>query len=565
VQPRLKVGKPGDEYEKEADAVADRVMAMNDPGAVQMQPLEEEEEMLQPKVQMQPLEEEEEEIQPKIQMQPEEEEEELLQPKSNGQANSAPPGISKSLSQSAGKGQPLSNSTNRFMSHAFGTDFSRVTVHTDSDAIQMNRQLGARAFTHANDIYFNKGQYRPESQAGKQLLAHELTHVIQQSKGMAGSSTMMGKGMAVNSEPALEREADHFGSKAARGETIPKYRSTGLCWRNNLGPVQAKPGMIQLAKTAYGDFKDESYTTVKNSAGKEIGVDVYIKFKPGKNVDAKLIGMTQSVRSVDKGKPININATVGKRSIPAKDAKRISSPTLSTDEGIHIDQHSAKGYRNPLYATGSVAAGDTKLGQAGTPSPVAKLTQAELNASTVSGKNYKGWGEHGYRYKSGNTWKEKDAELHDTPKQPGRTKNAEQLFETTALAIDGAQTGIYYGSVQWGWRTDARGKFTRLPFKAQSQGTPSSSFLKAAEIWNKGKTAGDKNIPLPVDDVKLISNAAGVNIGLGPIYTHLAKGTRVVVTPGFTRMGESNIRVVDGPYTGETGTVSNSDLADERS
>jgi hypothetical protein len=66
------------------------------------------------------------------------------------------------------------------LSNALGADFSGVKVHTGQNAVEMNRSLNARAFTHGNDIYFNKGEYNPESSEGKRLLAHELTHVVQQ-------------------------------------------------------------------------------------------------------------------------------------------------------------------------------------------------------------------------------------------------------------------------------------------------------------------------------------------------------------------------------------------------
>jgi hypothetical protein len=70
------------------------------------------------------------------------------------------------------------------MGSSFGVDFSNVNIHTDPEAISMNRELGAQAFTHGNDIYFNSGMYDTDSAGGRQLLAHELTHVIQQ--GAAG-------------------------------------------------------------------------------------------------------------------------------------------------------------------------------------------------------------------------------------------------------------------------------------------------------------------------------------------------------------------------------------------
>ena len=68
------------------------------------------------------------------------------------------------------------------MEGSFETDFSGVRVHTDQEAAQMNQDLSAQAFTHGSDVYFNEGKFNPESGGGKHLLAHELTHVVQQRK-----------------------------------------------------------------------------------------------------------------------------------------------------------------------------------------------------------------------------------------------------------------------------------------------------------------------------------------------------------------------------------------------
>jgi len=74
------------------------------------------------------------------------------------------------------------------MESAFGADFGGVRVHTGNEAVQMNRELRAQAFTHGSDIYFNAGKYEPASVAGQGLLAHELTHVVQQNSGLATKS-----------------------------------------------------------------------------------------------------------------------------------------------------------------------------------------------------------------------------------------------------------------------------------------------------------------------------------------------------------------------------------------
>ncbi len=84
------------------------------------------------------------------------------------------------LNSTKGSGSPLPDETRSSMESAMGADFSGVRVHTNSGAVQMNRELGAQAFTHGSDIYFNSGKYDPQSRAGQGLLAHELVHTVQQ-------------------------------------------------------------------------------------------------------------------------------------------------------------------------------------------------------------------------------------------------------------------------------------------------------------------------------------------------------------------------------------------------
>ncbi|MBL0341286.1 MAG: DUF4157 domain-containing protein [Bacteroidetes bacterium] len=74
----------------------------------------------------------------------------------------------------------MDTGTRSFMENRFGADFGNVKIHTDSQSSHLNRELNAKAFTVGNDIYFNSGKYSPQSESGKHLLAHELTHVVQQ-------------------------------------------------------------------------------------------------------------------------------------------------------------------------------------------------------------------------------------------------------------------------------------------------------------------------------------------------------------------------------------------------
>jgi len=220
VQPKLTIGQPNDKYEKEADAVADKVvqrLAMPDvltkkETGVQARSLAstispliqrkcascEQEEKLQKK-------EEEDLVQkPRLEVRrkpifesnaepPDDrnsiqrkcaecEKEEKLQKKQN--SSDSPKvslGIESSLNSSKGGGTSIPAATKAQLENSFGADFSQVRLHRDSSAVQMNNVLGAQAFTHGNDIYFNSGKYNAETSEGKHLLAHELTHVVQQS------------------------------------------------------------------------------------------------------------------------------------------------------------------------------------------------------------------------------------------------------------------------------------------------------------------------------------------------------------------------------------------------
>lgn len=86
----------------------------------------------------------------------------------------------------AGGGRPLDAGVSERAGRALGADFGGVNVHTDARADSLNRSLGARAFTTGRDIFFRHGEYAPETHRGRELIAHELTHVVQQGGGARG-------------------------------------------------------------------------------------------------------------------------------------------------------------------------------------------------------------------------------------------------------------------------------------------------------------------------------------------------------------------------------------------
>jgi Skp family chaperone for outer membrane proteins len=193
VQAKLTIGQPGDKYEQEADRTAAQVMQMPEPKQ-DLAGFEDQDSSVRPKSNK--VEEEAKTLQqrqetaPLIHRQPIGELEKpnkdasltQLKPslQAKGTGKSAPQGFEQRLNQHRGGGQPLPDGTRSFMESRFGADFGGVRVH---EAPQEAADIGAQAFTHGQDIYFNAGKYNPGSSSGKELLAHELTHTIQQTGG----------------------------------------------------------------------------------------------------------------------------------------------------------------------------------------------------------------------------------------------------------------------------------------------------------------------------------------------------------------------------------------------
>jgi hypothetical protein len=167
VQAKLNINQPGDEYEREADRVADTVMRMPAPQSdghrLAVTPL------TSHQAQRQCAECEEKE------------EEGALQRKEGGSAATAPsttPPIVHDVLSSTGR--PLDAAVGNFMESRFGRGFSQVRIHTDSKAAESAKALNARAYTVGTEVIFGANQYSPDTTEGKRLLAHELTHTLQQ-------------------------------------------------------------------------------------------------------------------------------------------------------------------------------------------------------------------------------------------------------------------------------------------------------------------------------------------------------------------------------------------------
>ena len=126
-------------------------------------------------------------------------------------------GLQGQIERARGGGQTLDSRVGSQIGQVLGSDLSGVRIHTDSSADTLNRSLNAKAFTHGSDIFFSRGAYNPRSSSGKELLAHELTHVVQQGGGKASrTQTKLTVGPA--GDP-YEREADRVAKQVVKGSS----------------------------------------------------------------------------------------------------------------------------------------------------------------------------------------------------------------------------------------------------------------------------------------------------------------------------------------------------------
>ena len=214
VQAKLNIGQLNDPYEKEADSTADKVVQrLAEPAAKQNNPYSqgaftpfvqkkcdscEQEEKLQKK-EAEDLSGSEKKLQRKpifesnaespddqknmLRKCAECEKDEKMQKKTDDTASeNVAPEIESNLNSSKGSGHALAENTRQQLESSMGADFSNVRIHDDPNAARMSKGLNAQAFTHGNDIYFNSGKYDTGSTSGRHLLAHELTHTVQQDK-----------------------------------------------------------------------------------------------------------------------------------------------------------------------------------------------------------------------------------------------------------------------------------------------------------------------------------------------------------------------------------------------
>jgi hypothetical protein len=181
------------------------------------------------------------------------------------------------------------------------------------------------------------------------------------------------------------------------------------------------------------------------------GAFMRLEFEPKPPADATKIALVQSVTVAKNERMYYGNETIRNRSVV----------------GTSIDQDESS--RSPLYIENPATGG------------------GDLGSSDVQANA----GEHGYRYHDGDAWKVKKAWLKDMPHLRNVNDFSFQVFETTALALEGTDVGKYYGSVKWGW-WESNGGVLLVPLQVLSNGSVTDEFKASLKKWNETPTSTGK-------------------------------------------------------------------------
>jgi hypothetical protein len=261
--------------------------------------------------------------------------------------------------------------------------------------------------------------------------------------------------------------------------------------RPSLQTLFGRPPVVQRSpvSTTGGTFNDEYFAETSSDGQAVDGVDMYMTFTPQDPANATKIGLVQSVKHVVEGQPFAVDPT--KRNQMAAD-------------GTVIDKQSNT--RNPLYATAAPGLHGADRLETYATEPVVHKQQPAQSPSSQQGpqprwpaseQRHTGFGKHGHRYFDG-SWHTEAADLHDAPNSPAKP-GAQMTFETTALAIEGAQKGAYYGSVSWGLAANQQGEIHKVGMQKASDTQPTAAFRAAGKRWNESRTQGTLEVTQPTE------------------------------------------------------------------
>lgn len=345
------------------------------------------------------------------------------------------PGLVRDVLESSG--QPLEPGARTLMEQRFGQDFSRVRVHADARAAASAGAVQAHAYTVGDHIVFGSAQYAPGTERGTRLLAHELTHVVQQGVG-GGAGPHFAKAVSHPSD-ASEIEADRVAEQVMSGAGPVQVAQPagaviqGLSIGEGIGigiGVAAGATLVGLGIAALaGAFGRRRWSiTQANTDGPEYASDVSITFNPDASANCTEIAFVQAVRLGDTGSG-------------ALFENRPNFLNRRTAAGWTVDRLDAKqygwyGYNNDGSPSGTVSPGNS-------PPP---------RAATMTDR-------------------------------PGYSRpNSSFQFEVCAICRAGTDANQVYGCYTWGFTVDGSNHLTSLP--NQETAGASAEFSESIRQWN---------------------------------------------------------------------------------
>jgi hypothetical protein len=357
-----------------------------------------------------------------------------------------------------------------------GIGMDDVMVHYNSPK---PADVQALAYTQGTDIHVASGQ--------EKHLPHEAWHIVQQKQGRVKPSFKLKNGIAINDSPNLEREADIMGSKA---NTIShKVHRKATTESNSLvqSPITTNsPQQLTSASSSNGDviqrvpvatwggtFSDSNYAPKRiGGSVPEIGASIKITFAPnGACPENVKIGLIQIVRVIG-----------------AQENSGLAEKVLKPTERWAIDRASDS---NPVYGSEDASSGKKSKELTDNPPSVSRERQ---DYSRPNSPMIDVGAQLGERRENS----VQNAILFDDPSVfLNVNEEQSQLFETTAVVLEGPYKGLALGTVSWGWRKIARANQAVLePFQLVQDSGSSQNFEDARKVWNKAAKEHEL-VPIP--------------------------------------------------------------------
>ena len=336
IQAKLAINQPGDEYEQEADRVAEQFMRMPGGGTLQRKCAkcdEDKNDVMQTKESPRQL------------------------PETQGQ--DVPPIVHEVLRS---PGQILDSSTRAYMEPRFGHDFSKVRVHADSKAAESAREVNALAYTLGRNVVFGEGQYEPGTSAGRRLIAHELTHVTQQHENRVIQSKLE-IGQPGNT---FEKEADQAAEQIILGQyPLLNYEKNRPVAPSKMILTYRKKGEMNFGKLDEPGLKEEEFVNSKTQPWIE---QITLKFDGAKtdsagdlvatgtlkatynankaalsDISINIVGGSTKLGLTDKGKGFKVHRIegVGYNDVIPADPEGKSWPKSKYSKSLNASMHYA--------------------------------------------------------------------------------------------------------------------------------------------------------------------------------------------------------------------------------